>query len=202
MKPMVGANILHEALRASWTFSSTYWLHHTMNAEMCCSRHMAPWTEERLEATNNKAAVMEDTNQMMRHYVMLLDIEPYVVISGQKARKKEIVWKAKYLTWATATNGAGSLPYLSRPDRSWSMCFSCICLFILHALIFVFSLFLFVSGFGCGFWLWHFLDSLLTFVIICKMMKYGETFRMTTRHLHVTSAALKINHTRYFTSFS
>ena len=41
---------------------------------------------------------MEDTNQMMRHYVMLLDIEPYVVISGQKARKQEIVWKAKYLT--------------------------------------------------------------------------------------------------------
>ena len=37
--------------------------------------------------------------------------------------------------------------------------FSCICLFILHALLSVFSLFLFkVSGIGCGIWLWHSLD--------------------------------------------
>ena len=52
--------------------------------------------------------------------------------------------------------------------ESWSMCFSCVCLFIFHALIFVLFLFLFESGVGCGLWLWHFLDfSINIFYQVC-----------------------------------
>ena len=35
-------------------------------------------------------------------------------------------------------------------EESWSICFSCICLFILQTLMSVLSLFLLVSGVGCG----------------------------------------------------
>ena len=40
--------------------------------------------------------------------------------------------------------------HLTWGRESWSMCFSCICFFILHALIAVLFLFLVVSGIGCG----------------------------------------------------
>ena len=33
MKPEVVDKILQEALRASWNFSSAYWLHHPMNVK-------------------------------------------------------------------------------------------------------------------------------------------------------------------------
>ena len=33
---------------------------------------------------------------------------------------------------------------------SWSVCFSCICLFVLYVLVFISFLFLLVSGVGCG----------------------------------------------------
>ena len=43
------------------------------------------------------------------------------------------------------------------------MCFSCYCLFILHALNFVLFLFLLVSGVCCNLCLWHSLDLSINF---------------------------------------
>ena len=43
------------------------------------------------------------------------------------------------------------------------MCFLCICLFVLHVLVFVLFLFSLVSGVGCGLWLWHSLDFSINF---------------------------------------
>ena len=50
---------------------------------------------------------------------------------------------------------------LGEERESWSVSFSCICLFILHTSISVFFLFLLVSETGCGLWLWDSLDSLI-----------------------------------------
>ena len=49
--------------------------------------------------------------------------------------------------------------------ESWHVCFSCIRLFILHALISVLFLFLLVLGVGCGLWLWHSLDFSINYFI-------------------------------------
>ena len=45
----------------------------------------------------------------------------------------------------------------------WSMCFSCMCLFVLHVSVFVLFLFILVSGVGCCLWLWHSLDVSINF---------------------------------------
>ena len=44
------------------------------------------------------------------------------------------------------------------------MCFSCICLFVLHVLVFAIILFLLVSVVGCGLRLWHSLDFSINFL--------------------------------------
>ena len=57
-----------------------------------------------------------------------------------------------------------SSDYLAWGRESLSVCFSCICLFVLYVLVFVIFLFLLVSGVGCGLWLWHSLDSSINFL--------------------------------------
>ena len=49
--------------------------------------------------------------------------------------------------------------HLASERESWSLCFSCNCLFILHTLIVILLLFLLVSGVGCGLWLRHILEN-------------------------------------------
>ena len=53
--------------------------------------------------------------------------------------------------------------HLALGRGSWSVCFSCICLFVLYVLVFVMFLCLFVSGFGCGLSVWHSLDLSINF---------------------------------------
>ena len=53
--------------------------------------------------------------------------------------------------------------HLTWGRESWSMCFSCICVFILHTSISVLFLFLLVSGIGCDLWLWRSLDFSINF---------------------------------------
>ena len=48
--------------------------------------------------------------------------------------------------------------HLAWEREGWFMSFSCICLFILHVLMFVLFPFLLVSEVGCDMWLWHSLD--------------------------------------------
>ena len=55
------------------------------------------------------------------------------------------------------------------------MCFSCICLFILHALIFVLLLCLLVSGVGCGLWLWHSLDFSINLLFSFQELKLKQS---------------------------
>ena len=53
------------------------------------------------------------------------------------------------------------------------MCFSCICLFILHPLIFVLFLFLLVSGLAAASVLWHSLDFSVYFRILPLLMIFS-----------------------------
>ena len=66
---------------------------------------------------------------------------------------------------------------------SWSLCLSCICLLAIHTLICVIFLFLLVSGVGCDFCLWLFLDFfiyLFTFILLSDCGKYISS----RKHLH------------------
>ena len=60
--------------------------------------------------------------------------------------------------------------------RERSIRFSCICMFILHALLFVF--FLLVSGCGCDLWLWHSLDFSFNFLSLLGTIISGSLVRM------------------------
>ena len=53
--------------------------------------------------------------------------------------------------------------HLAWGKGSWSVCFSCICLFVLYVLVFVIFVFLLVSDVGCGLLLWHSLDVSINF---------------------------------------
>ena len=69
---------------------------------------------------------------------------------------------------------------LGEKGASWSMCFSCVCLFNLHALIFVIFLFLLVSGVAaasdCG-TPWIFL---LTFLQLCNLSFKSQNISKVT----------------------
>ena len=59
--------------------------------------------------------------------------------------------------------------------ENWSICLSCICLFILHELLSVFFLSCLVSGVGCGLWMWHSVD--FWFIFICNSSLYTDRVR-------------------------
>ena len=50
------------------------------------------------------------------------------------------------------------IPCLLMPFYNWSVCFSCICLLILHVLLSILFSLPLVSDIGCDSWLWHSLD--------------------------------------------
>ena len=55
----------------------------------------------------------------------------------------------------------------------WSKYFSCICLFILHALLYVFFLFILVSAVGCDLCLWH--SLIVSFNFFAKCVSFAES---------------------------
>ena len=88
---------------------------------------------------------------------------------------------------------------------SCSVCFSCICLFVLNVLVFVIFLFLLLSGVGCGLWLWHSLDlSINFFEEKKKNTLYTEHPIKHWNYMYVNVSKLLMqvvkhcNHTLYF----
>ena len=97
-------------------------------------------------------------------------------------------------------------PFSIWERESWFMCFSCICLFILHALICVRFLFLLVSGVGCGLWLWHPLHFSINAFCISQLIQFPRVFShvadLNTRNKHLTAKLLKQGCQNVFTILS
>ena len=81
------------------------------------------------------------------------------------------------------------------------MCFSCMCLFILHASVSILFLFLLVSGANCGLWLWHSLDfSIYFFWMLCSFSNKHTMFVdenvMTMKRYNLNSTSCPWRQTR------
>ena len=68
----------------------------------------------------------------------------------------------QHVVWHNFVQIQTKFPGLGR--GSWSVCFSCIRLFVLYVLVFVIFLLLLVSGVGCGLRFWHSLHFSINFL--------------------------------------